>query len=145
MKAKLRIGVVGYCPPTKFNETKAKEMISEAYDRLDCANPYRNKIIVSGLTNVGILKLSYEEAQRRNWKTAGIACKKAYDFKDNWFPVDEEPIIVGENWGDESPTFLDSIEVLVRVGGGKQSLSEIAEMKSRGKQVIEYNLPAENN
>jgi len=48
---------------------------------------------------------------------------------------------VGQAWGDESPTFLNSIDVLVRVGGGKQALRETAAMKASGQPVIEYDLP----
>lgn len=139
MKAKkLRLGVVGYCPSTKFDENKASEYIRDAYNRVIADFPEHEITIVSGVTNVGVLKLAYEEAKRRNWRTAGVGCKKAYDFE--WFPTDEEPVIVGENWDDESSTFLDSIDALVRVGGGKQSLREIAEMKKRGKFVLEYEL-----
>jgi hypothetical protein len=56
------------------------------------------------------------------------------------YPVDVPPIIVGDNWGDESKTFLDSIDMLVRVGGGKQSLEECNEAKKQGIKVVEYDL-----
>ncbi len=91
--------------------------------------------VVSGWTNLGIPKQAYEEAVKRKWFTVGIACKKAYEFPR--FPVDRI-VVVGENWGDESPTFLNSIDVLVRVGGGKQSLNETAEARKRGMDVYEF-------
>ncbi|MBI4148037.1 hypothetical protein HY490_01990 [Candidatus Woesearchaeota archaeon] len=78
---------------------------------------------------------------RRGYRTVGIACAKAKDYE--LFPVNEK-IIVGDNWGDESPVFLNYIDVLVRVGGGAQSKRETAETKSRGKPVIEYDLPKLN-
>src|SRR5947209_8133161 len=31
MGAELKVGVVGYCPPTKFDETQARRLIIEAY------------------------------------------------------------------------------------------------------------------
>ena len=139
---KLRLGVVGYCPPTKFDENKALEYIRDAYNHVIADFPEHEITVVSGVTNVGVLKLAYEEAKKRNWRTAGVGCKKAYEF--DWFPTDEEPIIVGENWGDESSTFLNSIDILIRIGGSKQSLEESVEMKKGGKQVIEYDLPALN-
>ncbi len=132
----LRIGVVGYSDQ-KFDEIKARKMLSETYDRLDFQHPNRNKAIVSGLTDLGIPALAYREATKRNWRTVGIACSKAEEY--DCFPVDER-IIEGNEWGDESPKFLNSIEVLVRVGEGNQSLRETAEMKAKGKQVIEYEL-----
>ena len=81
----------------------------------------------------------YEEAKRRGWRTAGVGSKKAYGFE--WFPVDEKPIIVGEDWGDESETFLSMIDALVRIGGNKQSKEETDVMKKIGAYVLEYDLP----
>ncbi len=137
----LRIGVVGYCPPSRFDEGKALGYLREAFDHIQSKYPKRQKIVVSGLTNVGVLKLAYEEAKRRGWKTAGVACKKAYEFKDNWFPVDESPLIVGDEWGEESHTFLGTIDMIVRVGGGKQSHRECTETKGMDKDVYEFDLP----
>lgn len=135
---KLKLGVVGYCPPTKFDENKARDLINDAYDKVTKDFPDYEVTIVAGITNVGVLKLAYEEAKRRNWRTAGVGCKKAYDFE--WFPVDEKPIIIGENWGDESPTFIKSIDALVRIGSEPQSLEETRKIKSLGKPVYEYEL-----
>ena len=140
IKKSLRLGVVGYCPPTKFDEVKALELIKHAYDRVEDDFPEYRIIVVSGLTNIGVLKIAYEEAKRRDWKTAGIACKKAYSYKDNWFPVDEEPIIIGENWGDESQAFINSIDALVRIGSGPQSLKEAEQVRRMGKPTYEYEL-----
>ncbi len=136
---RLRVGVVGYCPPSKFDEGEARRMINEAYDKINSDFQDNEITIVAGVTNVGVLKLAYEEAKKRNWKTAGVGCKKAYGFE--WFPIDEKPIIVGENWGDESEAFLNNIKAIVRVGGGKQSLEEVRKMKAKGAYVLEYNLP----
>ena len=139
---KLRLGVVGYCPPTKFDEKKAIEYLCDAFDRVISDFPNHEVTMVAGVTNVGVLKLAYIEAKRRGWRTAGVGCKKAYDFE--WFPTDEEPIIIGENWGDESPTFLNSIDALVRIGIGEQSLDEAAQIMEKGKKTYEYDLPRLN-
>ncbi|MFH1840303.1 MAG: hypothetical protein ABH849_04090 [Nanoarchaeota archaeon] len=78
---KLRLGVVGYCPPTKFDEKKALKNLREAYDQVELDFPEHEITVVSGLTNAGVLRLAYEEARRRGWRTAGIACKKAtYEY-----------------------------------------------------------------
>lgn len=135
----LRIGVVGYSAQ-KFDEAEARRMIIEAYDTFDARYLDKSKVVVSGLTDLGIPALAYREAVRRGWRTVGIACSKAANY--DCFSVDER-IIVGNNWGDESPTFLDSIDVLVRVGGGNQSMNETAEMRTRSKPIIEYDLPAQ--
>ena len=134
----LRIGVVGYSGQ-KFDEEKAKVILSEVYDKIDSQYGDKKKVIISGLTDLGIPALAYREAVSRGWKTVGIACSKATDY--DCFPVDESEI-VGEDWGEESETFVNRLEVLVRVGGGNQSMRETAEVKAKGKPVFEYELPA---
>jgi hypothetical protein len=69
-----------------------------------------------------------------------VACKKAYDFE--WFKTDEQPIIIGDNWGDETDTFVKSIDALVRIGLGKQSLLESELVRKRGSKTYEYDLPS---
>lgn len=146
----LRLGIVGYCPPSKFDEQKALEYIVDAFNKVTADFSEHLITIVAGVTNVGVLKLAYEEAKRRSWKTAGVGCKKAYDFE--WFPTDEEPIIVGENWGDESRTFVygtgipghpheKGLDALVRVGSGTQALKESILVREMGKPTYEYELP----
>jgi hypothetical protein len=134
----LRIGVVGYCPPTKFDEGEARRMIVDAYDQIDCLYPKAVKFVVSGLTNVGVLKIAYEEADKRSWKTVGIACERAKEHE--LFPVNHK-IIYGENWGDESLIFLNYIDLIIRIGTGPQSVAETKEMIRRGKKAFEYDLP----
>jgi len=131
----LRLGVIGYSAQ-EFDVDKAREILKKEFE-------YFKKIygddvvIVSGLTAMGVPLLAYEEAKKNGWKTVGIACKKAYDYER--FPVDEE-IIVGEEWGDESETFLKSIDMLLKIGGGRQSLKEVQMAKEMGLQVAEYSI-----
>lgn len=132
----LRIGVVGYVVEN-FDVSKARGMVKDAYDILDKEYPDYSKTVVSGLTDVGILGLAYREAVKRKWRTAGVACSKAKGLK--WFPVDEHTIF-GSQWADESQKFLDSIDALVRIGGGEQSHREIEKVKSMGKRILEYEL-----
>ena len=138
MDGMLRIGVVGYTD-TKFDIEEARTTINAAYDALQCDYPGLGKVVVSGLTDLGISALAYREAVTRGWKTVGVACSKA--FEHELFPVDQR-IISGKEWGDESPVFLGSIDVLVRIGGGGQSRSETQAMKALGKPVLEYELHA---
>ncbi len=86
---------------------------------------------------MGIPALAYREAVKRGWRTVGVACAKAKDY--DLFEVDEKHI-VGEEWGDESERFLDMIDMMVKVGGGKQSKEEAEKAKKMGKLVFEYDL-----
>ncbi len=135
----VHIGVVGYSLQ-HFNEEKAAAIIGAAFDELDMLYVGKIKVVVSGLTNMGIPSLAYQEAVSRGWRTVGIACEKANQYK--LFPVDKQ-IIVGKKWGDESPTFLNSIDVLIRVGGGEDSIKEVNAFKQMGKPVYEYELAGE--
>jgi len=129
------IGVVGFSQP-EFDKEKALEYIIEAFDDIssDKDGPYS---VVSGLTDLGVPAIAYKEADKRNWKTVGVACSKANDY--DVYPCDET-IIEGKDWGDESDKFLSMIDILVRVGGGKQSKKEVEMAKSRGIKVLEYEL-----
>ncbi len=130
----MNIGIIGYSIQ-KFNEKKAREMINNIYDSFE--KHIDNLVIVSGLTDLGIPKIAYEEAVKRNYKTIGIACQKAKEYE--LFPVDEK-IIIGEEWGDESNTFLKYIDILIKIGGGEQSKKEVEQAKENGIKVYEFKL-----
>ncbi|MES0490304.1 MAG: hypothetical protein ABUK01_09950 [Leptospirales bacterium] len=134
----IKIGVAGYSAQ-KFDTSEAIKILKEAYNIIAGQFAGKSIVVISGLTDIGIPALAYREAVLRGWRTVGLACALAKDYA--CFPVDEE-IIMGKEWGDESPHFLEIIDVLVRVGGGKQSLKEAAQFKKNGHQVLEYNLPA---
>ena len=133
------IGVVGYCPPTRFNVREAAFMARSAFDTIEIEFPDVPKIVVSGLTDVGVLAIAYAEARKRGWKTMGIACMRA--FEHPLFPVDKK-IIVGATWGDESPRFLAKLDCMVRIGMGKQAVAECAIIAARGLPTYEFDLPA---
>jgi hypothetical protein len=133
-----RIGVVGYCPPTKFDESEARRMINEAYDEVVVYSGPAPIAIVSGLTNVGVLAIAYEEAVKRGWRTVGVACKRAMEHP--LFPVDEL-LVVGENWGDESSAFVSILDAMIRIGTGKQSVRETDAVRAQGMPTFEYDLP----
>lgn len=136
-KGVYNLGVVGYCPPSCFDEDEARRMVREGFDKFAAQHPDLEINIVSGLTNVGVLKIAYEEATKRGWKTTGIACEKAQNYE--LFPVDEQEI-VGKNWGDESARFVEIIDGILRVGGGIQSKKEVNAVIEKGGDVIEYEL-----
>jgi len=130
----LKIGVVGYSS-SPFDEEKAREYLQHAFDALQREYPGRIYIVVSGLTNLGVPKIAYDEATKRNWKTVGISCSKAYTME--CFNVDKR-LIVGDDWGDESESFIEQIDVLVRIGGGPQSFNEVTMMRRMNKPIKEY-------
>lgn len=135
--SEINIGVVGYSVQ-EFDKKKAIEYIKTAFDFIEKQYPDGTKTVISGLTDLGIPALAYREAKRRNWRVEGIACSKALDYI--WFPVSNITMI-GDNWGDESETFLKAINILVRVGGGKQSMREVEMAKKmREIDIIEYDL-----
>ncbi|MFH1589661.1 MAG: hypothetical protein ABIB43_03795 [archaeon] len=134
----LRIGVVGYVPPSKFNVRTALKMIRDSYNQLDELYKEIPKEVVSGWINAGIPKIAYREAVRRGWKSKGIAHMKVNGLE--LFPVDEA-ILYGPKKGDESQTFVNSIDVLVKIGGGAQPAQEEFMMRRRDKLVLHYDLP----
>jgi hypothetical protein len=134
----VRVGVVGYCPPTKFDEDEARCMVVDAYDQIMGQFPDQSIAIVSGLTNVGVFKIAYEEAATRGWSTVGVACKRATEHP--LYPVDTK-IIIGENWGDESSWFVGMLDAMVRIGVGPQSIRETEAVKASCKPTFEYDLP----
>lgn len=133
----IKIGVVGYSMQ-EFDKQKAIGYIKKAFDLIEKQYPDGTKTVISGLTDLGIPALAYREAKRRSWRVEGIACSKALDYI--WFPV-SNITMVGRNWGDESETFLKSINILIRVGGGEQSMREVEMAKKmKGIDIVEYNL-----
>jgi hypothetical protein len=133
----IRVGIAGFSASC-FNYEKAKLLVSKVFDNLQ--EKYLNKkiIIVSGYTNCGIPAIAYAEATRRGLFTIGIACEKVYE--NDLFPVDDFTI-VGKEWGDESQTFIDSIDVFIRIGGGPQSRSEEQMARDADIPVNTYGIP----
>lgn len=135
-----KIGVVGYSSG-KFDVDKAREHIEVFLDMIRTIYlPLgRKAVIVSGLTNLGIPALAYEYALANNLTTIGVACKRASEFEV--FPCDIVEI-VGDDWGDESETFLNQLDCILRIGGGQQSLAEVRKFYELfpGKPIFEVEL-----
>jgi 2'-5' RNA ligase len=137
-KKYFKIGIVGYSA-VYFDKKKAKEILEKLIDKAIKKNTEKLPIsIVSGLTDLGIPALAYKIATERSYQTVGYACKQAKQF--DCFNVDQENII-GKEWGDESEEFLNNIDVIIRVGGGKQSLAEVKQAKEKEISVYEEDLP----
>lgn len=117
----MRIGIVGFSSDD-FDKVKAREVIAILFDEL-YEKHGKNVEIVSGYTAIGVPLISYEEAAKRGFSTTGIASTKARKY--DVYPCDNVTII-GDNWGDESEEFLNRIDILYKLGGGKQSEAEFA-------------------
>lgn len=130
------VGVVGYSK-SNFDHSKAENLIKKAFDKIESKYPDKQKNCVSGWTNQGVPAIAYAEAVKRGWKTTGVACSKIKNMK--CFPVDYE-YLEGEQWGDESKKFLSLLDVIIRVGGGKQSFDEVESVKEKNLPVFEFEL-----
>ena len=133
----IKVGVIGYSSGD-FKEVAAKAYINDAFNLVE--KHYGKEVkfkLFSGLTNMGIPKLAYENATDRGWETVGIAPRCAEEYEH--FPCDLVKF-VGQNWGDESDYFISSIHLLIKVGGGKQSEAEKQLAIERGLYIMDYDL-----
>lgn len=127
------IGVIGYSD-SLFNESKAKKLVQNGLEEI--INDYSDEpVIISGLTNLGIPRIAYEEAPSQKWKTVGFACSRSEEY--DTFDVDKKHII-GDEWGDKSEEFLNNIDVLLRVGGRTQLMEEAEKARRKGIRIYEY-------
>lgn len=138
----MNVGFVGYSAG-KFDEAEAQKIIDEIFDKLQGACEEGQLLkdtiaVVSGATYMGIPAMIYDKASELGIKTIGVMCKDGYDC--DLFPCDEV-YAIGDNWGDESETFINMIDIMFRIGGGPQSLKEVQDAKQKGISVIEYELP----
>lgn len=135
---KFRIGVIGYSSQA-FDEDTARRIFLDLFKEIKLKEGL-NVEVVSGLTWMGIPGLAYEIATAFDWETVGIAptCVKEFEL----FPCDRV-IYVGDDWGEESDYFLDSIDVLIKIGGGQQSNDEAESALARGIALIDCPLEAQ--
>jgi len=132
----MKIGFAGFCQ-TLFDRKITGKFVHDLFKYL--IDKYDKFEVVSGLTNQGILSLVYAEGTYRDLFLTGIACSKANDEDCDKFPVDKE-IIVGDSWGDESETFLDYIDMFIRIGGGSQTISEEKRAREKGIPILSFDV-----
>jgi len=133
----INVGVVGYSG-AKFDENIAKALLAIALDIVEEEMDGKEFALVSGYTDIGIPALAYRLADKRDWKTVGFTAEEAKKY--DGYNVDEE-IFEGKNFGDESKKFIEYIDCLVRIGGGKQSFKEVEMAKDKSIPVFEFDLP----
>jgi hypothetical protein len=128
----VKIGIVGHSSDN-IDEALGSRLLDRMISamtkhNINCKDSHIE--IVSGLTNIGVPKLAYKIADKLKYIKVGISAEQAYEVKCGVYPVDKE-IIVGQKFGDESSVFIEYIDCLVRVGGGKQSANEVRLFKEK--------------
>jgi len=118
----LKIGVVGFSR-NQFDQQDAAQKLKHLITKIVENNEGKNIELVSGLTNMGVPRLAYLLADELGLITVGFSAKQALRVRAGVYPVQKQ-IIVGQKFGDESDEFIQYIDVLVRIGGGKQSRHE---------------------
>jgi len=140
-----KIGVVGFSGKP-FDINSATEKLRSILGRLNTKFNDGDIELVSGYTNIGIPKIAYEIADELGMITVGISAKEALNVDCGLYPV-KKKIIVGDHFGDESDTFIEYIDILIRIGGGNQSLHEVKLFKQvhNHKQLDDILLEEEVN
>jgi hypothetical protein len=92
-------------------------------------------VISSGATNEGVPKIIYQLCEELRIKAMGVTSEKAFDYQ---LGTMEYLIVVGENWGDESPTFLNTSDEILMLGGGGQAKREAIAADQMGKRVTVF-------
>jgi hypothetical protein len=132
----IKVGVIGYSAQ-KFDVAEATLLLESALKPIQ--QKYGKAVeLISGLTDLGIPAVAYRLANSYGWYTAGVACSKAAMYE--CYPVVRKQII-GTEWGDESVAFISQLDILVRIGGGKQSIAEAQAFGQTGKLLIQHELP----
>lgn len=129
------IGFVGYSV-MEFDDGMAQEVVDHILNSLE-----PNSVIVTGATKIGIPHMVVNSARKLGMKTIGVMPKEGYE---TGLSKVDQLVVDGEKWGDESAKFIDMIDALYSIGGGRQSTKEIlmAEEKGIPVQVMEL-LPKE--
>jgi len=126
----MKIGIVGHSA-NNIDEKLGSKLLDQMISEIVSINTMSENVeIVTGLTNIGVPKLAYQIADNRSYFKVGISAQQAYEVKCGVYPVDTV-IIVGQKFGDESAAFIEYIDYLVRLGGGKQSANEVELFKDK--------------
>jgi hypothetical protein len=97
---------------------------------------YGEKLVVSsGATNEGVPKIIYSLCESLGIKAMGVTSAKAADY-----PLGRMDylIVMGEDWGQESPTFLNTSDEFILLGGGGQAKREAIAAAALGKTVAVF-------
>jgi hypothetical protein len=129
MQKPFKIGVVGFSR-NQFNKKEAAEKLEKALMKVLSNKSPTEVALVSGYTASGVPKLAYILGDKLGLHSVGFSSKRALSVWSGVYPV-KEVILIGEKFGDESQAFVEYIDVLIRIGGGKQSRHEVELFKNR--------------
>ncbi len=127
MKQTIKYGVVGFSR-NQFDKKAAYQILNEVFQQIQTKHPHKTIEIVSGYTNSGVPKIAYELSDKYGFISVGFSAKQALKVRSGVYPV-KKVILKGDKFGDESEDFVQYIDALIRVGGGKQSRHETALFK----------------
>jgi len=94
-----------------------------------------NLIVSSGATMEGVPKIIYDICAEEGIAAMGVACEKAFNYP---LGTMKYLVIEGQNWGDESPSFLKTSDEFVLLGGGGQAKREAIAASQEGKQIAVF-------
>ena len=131
------VGFCGYSNEGDINKG-THELVAETLTTLamECDVAGYRIMAVGGYTNSGINRILRQVCTDLNIPLAGITSGKCYDYPC-WDSVDYLKV-VGDNWGDESANFVDALDILVRIDGGKQSYAECDLAVANDKITLQY-------
>ncbi len=89
-------------------------------------------VVSSGATMEGVPKIIYSLCEELGIEAMGVTSAKAYDYalgKMRYL------IVEGEDWGQESATFLRTSDEIIMMGGGGQAKREAIAASTEGKPV----------
>lgn len=130
-KNALKIGVVGFSR-NSFDQATARSLLEDCFIVLKSKHENRIIEIVSGYTAQGVPLIAYELAVQYGFVTVGFSARQALWARKGVFSVDKENL-VGDRYGDESEAFVEYIDGLIRIGGGKQSRHEVMLFRKRNQ------------
>jgi len=122
LKQTIKYGVVGFSR-NQFDQESARQILDKVFQQIKEKHPDKIIEIVSGYTNSGVPKIAYELSEQFGFVTVGFSAKQALKVRSGVYDV-KKIILKGEKFGDESEDFVNYIDALIRVGGGKQSRHE---------------------
>lgn len=131
MKKIIKFGIVGFSR-NQFDKKTARQILDELFKGIAEKHIEKEIEIVSGYTNSGVPKIAYELADEYGFTTVGFSAEQALSVRSGVYPV-QKVILKGKRFGDESEDFVRYIDGLIRIGGGKQSRTEIKMFKQLHK------------
>ncbi|MDX6769170.1 MAG: hypothetical protein SF051_06530 [Elusimicrobiota bacterium] len=122
------IGMVGFSG-RKSDEAATQEVWEGAVESLIERGVSPEDIaLVGGFTNLGSIKAGYEAGRKfPGVELQGISSAKSMDYVT---AMVQKALLVGREFGTESPVFLDLIDFVIGTGGGGQGEKELRWMAS---------------